>query len=105
MKNSLWDMLASFMELIEHWRNEQRNLCSDWVGWGGVSRCSVDGVMGGPRKALSRVQQILKALHKDQNLYPDLRAAVKSSVEGDIWANMVPISRSTHYPWCSHEST
>lgn len=65
----------------------------------------MDGVMGGPRKALSRVQQILKARHKDQGLYPDLRASVKSSVEGDIWANMVPISRSTHYPWCSHKST
>jgi len=45
-----------FGELMEHWKNEQKNLCSD-----GASACSVDG----PRKALNQVQQILKALSKD----------------------------------------
>lgn len=64
------------------------------VGWVGGE---VDGAVGGgPRKALRRMQQIWKALHKDWNPYPALRAAVKSRVAGDTQANAVPIQI---HPW------
>ena len=67
VKNSLWDMLASFTKLAEHWRSKQVDLCFDGVGWG-ASRCSVAGIAGGaPRKALRGAQLILKALHEDRS--------------------------------------
>ena len=45
VKNSLWDMLASFTKLAEHWRSKQVDLCFDGVGWGAT--CVLMGWVGG----------------------------------------------------------